>query len=125
MHAPTHHLPGRLRLRFRQLKNQAGQLEHLAAGLRATCGVIDVQTSLFTGGALVRYDPVVGKSPAFWDQVEAVLLSQHLYMDTRPPVGPSGDAAAGLVRRMAGGVAAALTDKLIERSAIALLAALL
>lgn len=125
MHAPTHHLPGRLRLRFSQLKNQAGQLEHLAAGLRATAGVIDVQTSPFTGGALVNYDPQVGNTPAFWDQVEAVLLSQHLYMESRPLVRRSGDAADRFVRKVVGGVASAFMDKLVERSAIALVAVLL
>lgn len=81
--SPTH--PGRLRLRFTQLKQQTEQLARMAAAMRAIGGVTAVETSPITGGLLIHFDPLTGKTTAFWDQVEAVLLAhQLLLLDPRP-----------------------------------------
>jgi hypothetical protein len=127
MHTPTHHLPGRLRLRFSQLKQQIGQLNHLAEALRAIDGVVAVETSPITGGVLVHYENATGNTPAFWNQIETVLLAKQLYLDPRPLGRRSGSYAGddgGVVRKFAEGIGSALVDKLIQRSAVALVAVL-
>lgn len=82
MHTPPP-LPGRLRLWFSQLKQQAGPLARLAAAMRAVNGVLIVETSPVTGGLLVHYDALIGKTTPFWDQIEAVLFAHDLFLDPR------------------------------------------
>jgi hypothetical protein len=135
MNTLTAPLPGRLRLWFSQLKQQAEPLARLAAAMRAVDGVLIVETSPITGGLLIHYDALIGKTTAFWDQIEAVLFSHDLFMDPRSLERRGGGAAstppqadnpgAELGRKIGGGVASALVGKLFERSAVALVAALL
>ena len=84
MPATSPPVPGRLRLRFTQLKQQTERLMGLASALREVAGVTGVETSASTGSLLVYYDAVVGKTTQFWDQVEAVLLAHQLLLDPRP-----------------------------------------
>ncbi len=159
MHAPATPLPGRLRLRFSQLKQQNEQLVRMAAAMRSTNTyvsserIITVETSPLTGGQLIHFDALAGKTTAFWDQVEAVLLAHQLRLDPRPldlqpgagkhgtRPAPKQPGAAGVTPRppavqartdgsalagkVAGRVTTAVVDRLIERSAVALVAALL
>lgn len=80
--SPTH--PGRLRLRFTQLKQQAEQLAHIAAAMRTIEGVTAVASNPVTGGLLIDFEPLIGKTASFWDQVESVLLAHQLMLDPRP-----------------------------------------
>jgi hypothetical protein len=136
MNTLTAPLPGRLRLWFSQLKQQAEPLARLAAAMRAVDGVLIVETSPITGGLLIHYDALIGKTTAFWDQIEAVLFSHDLFMDPRslerrgdaatPPAPPQADnPGVEPGRKIGGGIACALVGKLFERSAVALVAALL
>lgn len=84
MHTPANALPGRLRLRFTQLKQQTEQLGRMAAAMRAIEGVLMVETSPLTGGFLIHYDAPIGKTPLFWDRIEAVLLAHQLLINPRP-----------------------------------------
>ena len=84
MHTPANALPGRLRLRFTQLKQQTEQLGRMAAAMRAIEGVLMVETSPLTGGFLIHYDALIGKTPLFWDRIEAVLLAHQLLINPRP-----------------------------------------
>lgn len=93
MHPPAHQVPGRLRLRFAQLKQQIKQLDRLAASLRTVGGVIAVETSPITGGLLIHFDARIGNTPAFWDQVEATLQSYQLLLNPRPPARRDGGPA--------------------------------
>ena len=84
MHIPTDTQQGRLRLRFSQLKHQTEQLGSMAAAMRAIEGVLMVETIAQSGGFLIHYDALIGKTPAFWDGVEAVLLAHKLLLNPRP-----------------------------------------
>lgn len=84
MQAPSPAVPGRLRLRFTQLKQQTEQLTRMAAALHTVAGVMGVETSPLTGALLIHYDAVIGKTTSFWDQIEAVLLAHQLALDPRP-----------------------------------------
>lgn len=135
MNGQHHHLPGRLRLRFTQLKNNLAQLAAVSEALRGVDGILSVETSPFTGGILIHYHAAVGATARFWSDIETVLQAHELNHDPRPlgrrpqgsivpspvPMGKGKD----LGRKLALGMTEAVVDKLIERSAVALVAALL
>jgi hypothetical protein len=109
----VHHLPGRLRLRVEVLKNDGPALAALAELLAGRRGVTRVETNPLTAGLLVAYDPA---------RTSAVLLLQALVemgYDAAVPCPPAdlagrlGEAAVGFV-----------VDRLVERSAFALLGVL-
>lgn len=91
MRAPAP-VPGRLRLRFTQLKQRNEQLDSVAASLQAVNGVLALETSALIGGLLIHFDAAIGKTPAFWDHIESVLQSYHLMLNPRPLAQQSGDA---------------------------------
>jgi|CXWL01.1.fsa_nt_gi hypothetical protein len=74
---------GRLRLWFSQLKKQSEQLSLLAASMQGVDGVLAVEASPATGGLMIHYDTATGKTTAFWNQIEAVLVSHQLFLDPR------------------------------------------
>ncbi len=95
MRTPAQAVPGRLRLRFTQLKQQTRQLNRMAASLSAIGGVLEVETSPITGGFLIHFDAAIGNTPLFWDQVEAVLQAHQLMLNPRPLARqPGADPAA-------------------------------
>lgn len=152
MHLPTAPVPGRLRLWFSQLRHQGEQIAQLATTMRAVHGVLLVEASPLTGGLLIHYDAATGKTAAFWHQIEAALVAHELFLDPRAmarrapgalagprspkaPPRPPREANTGAVqapspgselgRSLGAGIASGLVGKLVERSAIALVAALL
>lgn len=128
MSGNTHHLRGRLRLRFSNLKNNLPQLSRVIEALRDVAGVDAVEASPFTGGMLIHYDPAAGDTPRFWDEIEAVLAAHGLYHDPRPLKRQLGSSTSGAGRQSGGmvdGLVDKFIDKLAERSALALVAALL
>jgi hypothetical protein len=84
MDAPTHHLRGRLRLRFSQLKNNVGELSGVIESLRDVAGIDAIEASPHTGGMLIHYDPAAGDTRRFWNDVEAALVSHGLHHNPRP-----------------------------------------
>jgi hypothetical protein len=148
MQVPVPPVPGRLRLRFTQLKQQNEQLARLACAMYATDGVVAVETSPLTGSLLIQYDALRGKTTAFWDRIEAVLVAHNLLLDPRPldrrdsgapilapkPVcaanggarlHQASPAAAAPPRKPVTGATFGALERLIQRSAVALVAALL
>ena len=141
MQATSLPVPGRLRLRFTQLKQQTEQLMRMAEALHAVSGVMTVDISVPIGGLLINYDAVIGKTTAFWDQIEAVLLAHQLLLDPRPlgrhpaaakPVQPpKGGAAARSTGKESPArapkprsIASTLAARLVDSCAVALVAAL-
>lgn len=124
MTAHTHHLPGRLRLRFSRLKQQRGLLDQVVNALRNVDGVSSADGNFITGGILIHYDKSVAQKETFWRDVERVLLAHHLEHDPRP-LGRQPGTAARAGQKVMDRVASVMVDKLIERSAVALVAALL
>lgn len=124
-----HHLRGRLRLRFSNLKNNLEQLTGVIETLRGVAGVAAIEASPYTGGMLIHYDQAAGDTRRFWDDIEAGLALHGLHHDPRPLRRQNAPGAPGRGRALAPGVADTLVDKLvdklIERSAVALVAALL
>lgn len=125
MNERKNHRPGHLRLRFTQLKHDARLRDAVTASLRVVQGVISVESSAFSGGILIHFDRATGSTRKFWNDIEAVLLAHHLRHPTRSFDYQTHAPVSTLGHKVAEGVAATLVNKLIERSAIALVAALL
>ncbi len=122
----AHHLPGRLRLRYRRLKQQRGLIEQIVEALREVPGISSADGNPITGGILIHYDVRAAIHEPFWRDLELVLLAHHLEHDPRAFGRESGQGgrAAALGQTVVNGVAK-LVDKLLERPALALVARLL
>jgi hypothetical protein len=124
---PVHHVPGRLRLRVPAIKHSDHHADAVGRVLGQTDGVLRHVISPVTGSVVVHYapgrcdpqqlverlrelapPPAAGKALAVWQ-----------------PAAPVADQHETLLQRVGHSVATSLAEKLIERSALALVAALL
>ena len=130
----THFLPGRVRLRFTQLRQTPGRLAMVCADLGGVSGVTSVHSSALTGGVLIRFAPAAGPMARFWDELETVLLAHHLHPAPRGwtrvasvPAPPQRARArpALCLWSVSAGVAGPLFARLATRFALALVAAML
>lgn len=117
-----HHVPGRLRVKVPAIKGDARQAQELCARLRARPGVIDAEANPVTGSVLVRYD--VGRIGG--DAVLARLREEGAACGGPLPRPQSHHgASAEWSQRLGEKAVDKLIETLVERSAIALVAALL
>ena len=125
MYRQSHSPPGRLRLRLNQLRHDPVQLGRIAALMRDIDGVLSVEPSPITGGVLIHYDAAKGLTRQFWNDVESFLSEHKLNAAARAAPYQTVAVGAGPGRAIAEGVIETLVGKLVERSALALVAALL
>lgn len=121
-----HHAPGRLRIKFAQLRNNPPLAQQIEITLRAMPEVMRAEVCIRTGSLLVRYR----QSSKAKEDIFAAIFE----LPRRMPVGP-GPAANnhGSARPLSVAMANQMTEKLvsmvvekcIERSALALLGILL
>lgn len=107
-----HHVPGRLRVRVGALKGDRPGLDALAAAMRARHGVTGAEPNPVTGSLLLIYDPASSSAVLL-----LLALAEMGYDGARSP------APAGLDRLGTAAVEFAI-DRLVERSALALVAVL-
>lgn len=117
--------PGRLRLRFPQLRGAPLAAAEVAAALRQVAGVVAVEASPLTGSLLVSYR-IDGQAearllPALRQVLARHGLSCNQERSRRQGSGRASPAVDALAAKLTG----AVVDKLVERSALALVAALL
>lgn len=122
----THHVPGRLRMRFPQLKRCDARAAQVAASIRQLAGVVNVDANTVTGGMLIFYDVNKAETTGLWQSLSVALAAHGLsgHADARAPQLPAA-AASTVADKLAEKLVGALVDKLVERSALALVAALL
>jgi hypothetical protein len=122
----SHHLPGRLRLRFTQLKSRPAHAAQLTAALGRIDGVVSIDANVVTGGLLIIYDVARADANGLWEALRDVLATHGLSGTAeRPLTQANRSAAAAVTERLADKVVGALVEKLVERSALALVATLL
>jgi len=117
-----HHVPGRLRVRIPALKRNADRAERLAARMQAHAGVVSARASAVTGSLLIHYDVRHAGS-------EALLSGLHdegliCVNDVRPSVGGAAR-DVDWSQRLGSKVADKFIETLVERSAAALITALI
>jgi hypothetical protein len=126
MHEYSHHLPGRLRLRFPQLKNRPACAAQLTASIARIDGVVSVDANAVTGGLLIFYDIERADSNGLWQALSATLAAHDLSDQVNQQL-PQARAPgrSTMVDKVADKVVGSLVEKLVERSAVALIASLL
>lgn len=115
-----HHLPGRLRVKSPHLKRNARNADHARNHLGGMDGVLNTEANLVTGSLLITYDV---------NRVGAETLLRSLQelghvQDPNPAAG-SQISSHNPVQRLTDSVVNKLVETAIERSATALIAAIL
>jgi copper chaperone CopZ len=112
------HVAGRLRLKLPQMRKDPQRAQEIQSAACRISGVISVDANIVTGSLLVRYDKRrVDAERIVSSMAEMGLLSAQVRTraaQPRPEASPLADKVVGV-----------LVEKLIERSAIALMGALL
>lgn len=118
-----HHVPGRLRVRSAAIKRNPAKAEAVQAALSELDGVLEVEVRPVTGSITVHYD---GESCTMQDLVG--LMKARGYIPASAPTETPNAAFDGLTpqtSQVARFVAGMAVEKVLERSATALIAALI
>jgi hypothetical protein len=123
----VHHVPGRLRVRSRCLKRD--RMAGLAAcdAVRLIEGVTEAVTNPATGSVTVRYEQRRTSVGTIWQVLhrEGVVASPYPAIEGKPPgtVETGGNGPTAL-EKLADTVLGVVVEKIVERSTLALFAAL-
>jgi copper chaperone CopZ len=123
----AHHVPGRIRVKVPALKKNDAAAKEVPHILRGLDGVTAVEASALTGSIVVHYDKDLIDSDAILGA-----LRQQGYLDAMTVSGAAGPdekavfpAASGVGEALGKALFGVLVEKAIERSALALVAALI
>src|SRR4030081_409593 len=119
-----HHISGRLRTRYPQLRNNPRGVRATEAAIRQIKGVLSVEASAVTGSLLIRYDPAGVERETLLAAIQETKLKLGLIQHSQPPVRASINHTSR-PEKLGDKVLGMLVEKCIERSAIAIFAALL
>lgn len=124
----VHHVPGRIRVRTPALKRNPARAHKVRVGLEAEAGVQACEVNVLTGSVTVRYDRQVTNA----EQITLALVRIGAVVASLPaPVKAANSEwlsgarvykASGVVGKA---VAGFVVEKLVERSALALVGAIL
>lgn len=120
----VHHVPGRLRVKCLLLKGNASSAEAVMQLLNAEDGISSCEVNLITGSVLVRYDETTTSAYRVLD-----LLAQGGYIGAGVELHAQGqsreETVSGVGKMVSKAVMDALVERLVERSAVALVGAIL
>jgi hypothetical protein len=120
-HHYIHHIPGRLRVKCASLKRNDMKVRRVCDYLRGIDGVVEAEANALTGSLLIHYDAEMVRSETLLNSLKA-LGCVHRETDVSRPV---MDKTHPLVQRVADQVVQKAVETLIERSAVALVAAII
>jgi hypothetical protein len=128
-----HHTPGRLRTVWPHLKNDPVQAKATEVALRRIKGVISVKASALTGNLFIRYDAGHTRLDALLESVQQVEQTygsrDAMRFPSRAPQRALRESASHVPHaatgKLGGMLLGMLVEKCLERSAIALVAAVL
>jgi copper chaperone CopZ len=117
-----HHVPGRLRIRVREVKGNVAKAHSIERALAAFPGVKDVASNIRIGSVVVHYDPETAS-------VSSVLSALNVDC-VMPAHSPRLERGRNIVReeiakKVASVVLGMLIEKAMQRSLLMLLAAIL
>lgn len=119
-----HHISGRLRTRYPQLRNNPRDARATETAIHQIKGVLSVEASTVTGSLLIRYDPAGVERETLLAAIQKTKLELGLIQSSQLPVRASVNHAFR-PEKLSDKVLGMLVEKCIERSAIAIFAALL
>jgi hypothetical protein len=118
-----HHIAGRLRVTLPRIRKQPARAQEIQAVISRIAGVASIEANIISGSLLIRYDTnLVDAGTIMASMKELGLLSSHAaarpirrtHVSRRPASSPVADKVLDMI-----------VEKLIERSAFAVLGALL
>jgi len=118
-----HHVPGRLRFKLLQLKGQVRRAEEVEKAVRQMKGVVSIEANTITGSLLIHYDVTEVESYVFLDGMKKTLLQFGAINSSYSQLNASSCFTVGSV--VTDKLVGVLLEKLIERSAVAIVGALL
>jgi len=119
-----HHVPGRLRVKSSLLRGNASDAQRVCERMRQLRGVTAVEVSTITGSVIVRYDAVAVTGEALLKELHTLgITSDAIVQHPGQVAGPGNGSAAA--ERIAQQLANRIVETLIERSAVALIGALI
>ncbi len=118
-----HHVPGRLRLRTLAVKRNEFQARRAKEHLEAIQGVTATDVNTLTGSIVIKYDVSVVASTTLMESLKGLgyLPAAHDGLATAASRAPSRKVGEELADKVVG----KLMEKVLERSALALIAALI
>ena len=123
-----HHVPGRLRLRTPRLKGNRQAAEAALDKAIAITGILEARVSAVTGSLLITYDKRKLTSGVLWQSLcKSGIVSGPSPIEETVPVTRAwiGPPNAVSDRGLGGLVAGIIAERLLERSAVALVGALI
>jgi hypothetical protein len=124
MRFSSRQFPGRLRLRFPQLKGEPLAAAEVASALRRVAGVVSVEPSPVTGSLLVIYSVGGEHESRLWPALRQV-LEEHGLAGEGPGLARHAGGGTSLLTGAGETLGRHVVDRFVERSALALVAALL
>lgn len=121
MFYPVHHIPCRLRIKSPLIKGDGVVAAALRAHLKAVAGVETIETNPTTGSAIIKYSRYALSATAILEDLNRWADQSGLCA----PEEKTGAQRALIVQRLAETMLRAVVHSAIERSAVALLAALI
>lgn len=121
----VHHIPGRLRVKCPLVKGSANHAEAVSQLLSAEEGITSCEVNPITGSVLVRYDESVTTAYRVLDLLKRggyINPGAHLHSPDSSPEQTAGSAMGKMVSKA---VMGALVERVVERSAVALVGAIL
>lgn len=115
-----HHVPGRLRINTPTLKKNEPRARQLKSHLEGMNGVLCAETSIVTGSVVIKYDTYVVSSTLILDSLYGLGYIQNTATTL---AGPAQGAPA--MQKVADIFVQKLVETALERSAVALVAALI
>jgi hypothetical protein len=117
-----HHVPGRLRVKCAVLRNAPAHAQRIETALRCTPGVLSAETNLLTGSIIVRYSVERTNGDNLLEKLNdyGLISAAALQEQKRSPA-----VVSNLATPLAEAVVEKLMGVLIQRSAAALIGAIL
>lgn len=122
-----HHVPGRLRVRDARIKRNPEAVAAVESLVSALEGVLAVSASQVTGSVVITYDRDITCPHALLDELKRRGCCNHASALPQPeaPTQAVSRALSGAGNAMGKAVFGVMVEKLVERSAVALIGALL
>jgi hypothetical protein len=123
----VHHVPGRLRVKAPTLKRNPARAAGACAAITALYGVSSAEANPVTGSLLVTYDPIRIDPRGVLDRLaEDGVIGRDVEIPAPSQVSIDvGRLAADATGNLGNALVGVLVEKLVERSAVALVAAVL
>lgn len=119
-----HHTPGRLRIKFPQLRNNPPLAKRTKAALHAIDGITSIEVSTVNGSLLIRYH-ATGGTQKMLDSIDAATREIGLISDSAVHACPHRRTGEAIARTLCQKMVGIAVEKCVERSATLLLGALL